>query len=169
MSKFESSSHGSTLYFSSHDFFVSHMDLRCIGRKPCCESFGTNVKGVAESLWCLRSFDHCTFSLILYLVLSNYYAYRFPLAIILWGASMLHRNLVTIMLWDRYSLVFSNPSKFSLEKRRKKLFPCNFPCFEPVTLLLYGWKVLPKSTMLLIHEKRVVPSPLSLLQEALPP
>ena len=46
MSKFESSSHGSTLYFSSHDFFVSHMDLCCIGRKHCCDSFGTNVKGV---------------------------------------------------------------------------------------------------------------------------
>ena len=27
MSKFESFSNGSTLYFSSHDFFVSHMDL----------------------------------------------------------------------------------------------------------------------------------------------
>ena len=42
-------SHGSTLYFSGHEFFVSHMDLHCIGWKPCCESFGTNVKGATES------------------------------------------------------------------------------------------------------------------------
>ena len=42
---------------------------------------------------------------------------------------LLHWNLVTIMLWDRYSLVFSNPSNFSLEKWRFKLSLYNFFLF----------------------------------------
>ena len=50
MSKFESYLHGSMLYFSSHEFFVSHMDLCCIGRQPCCVSFGTCIK------MCCRNF-----------------------------------------------------------------------------------------------------------------
>ena len=33
------------------------------------------------------------------------------------------------MLWDRYSLVCSNPSDFFLEKWKNKLTPCNFSLF----------------------------------------
>ena len=56
MSKFESSLHGSMLYFSSHDFFVSHMDLCCIGRQPCCESFGTCIKICCRKLVMFEKF-----------------------------------------------------------------------------------------------------------------
>ena len=60
------------------------------------------------------------------------------------GGIMLHLNLITIMLWDRYPLVCSNPSNFSLEKWRNKLTPCNFPSFELVTLFPHWPKALPK-------------------------
>ena len=122
------------IVFSSHEFFVSHMDLRWIGWQPCCDSFGTCTKYSAKRWSCLRSSDLWTFSSTLYLVLSKYIAYHFPLGIILWGASLLYWNLITLMLWHRYPLVYSNPSNFSLEKWRNKLTPCNFPSFELVTL-----------------------------------
>ena len=48
---------------------------------------------------------------------------------LIWDRLLLYRNLVTLMLWYRYSLDCSNPSKFSLEKWRKKLTPCNFSLF----------------------------------------
>ena len=57
MSKFESSSHGSTLYFSSHEFFVYHMDLHCIGLQRCCESFGTCIKMCYRQLVMLEKFQ----------------------------------------------------------------------------------------------------------------
>ena len=101
-------------------------------------------KYATESWWCLRSFDLWTFASTLYLVLSKYISYRFPLAIILWGASLLYRNIITLMLWDRSPLVFSNPSKFCLDKWRNKLTPCNFTSFELVTLFPHWKKVLPK-------------------------
>ena len=69
-------------------------------------------KCAAESWWCFRSFDLWTFASTLNLVLSKYLDYCFPLAIIVWGAYLLYQNLFTLMLWDRYSLVCSNPSYF---------------------------------------------------------
>ena len=56
MSKFESSSHGSIVYFSSHEFFVSRMDLRCIGQQPCRESFGTCMKMCCETFVMFEKF-----------------------------------------------------------------------------------------------------------------
>ena len=69
--------------------------------------------GCSSNLW--------TFALTLYLVLSKYISYHFPLAIILWGASLLYQNLITLMLWDRYSLDCSNPSNFSLEEMKVQI------------------------------------------------
>ena len=54
------------------------------------------------------------------------YFLSFPSSHYTLGASLLYRNIVTILLSYRYSLVFSNPSKFSLEKWRFKLTPYNF-------------------------------------------
>ena len=101
-------------------------------------------KCVVDSWWCLKSSNLWTFALTLYLFLSKYIAYRFPIVIILWGASLLYQNIITLMLWDRYPLVCSNPSKFSVEKWRNKLMPCNFPSFELVTLFPHWQKLLPK-------------------------
>ena len=131
------------------------MDLHCILVATTClyltwicvvlvsthvvSHLGHVSKCATESLWCLRSSDHWTFASRLYLVLSKYYTYHFPLSIILWGASMLHWNLVTIMLWDRYFLVFSNPSEFPYRNDRKKYPLAIFPCFELV-MLLFHWQ-----------------------------
>ena len=57
MSKFESYSHGSMLYFSSHEFFISHVDLHCIGWKPCCESFGICIKMCCKNLVMFEKFQ----------------------------------------------------------------------------------------------------------------
>ena len=129
MCKFESSSHESTLYFSSHEIFVSHMDLYCIGRQTCCESFGTCMKMCCRNFVMLEKFRPLdlflgtTPSSIKVLCLS-FLSRHHTL-----GGILLHLNLVTIMLWYSYSLVYSNPSKFSLEKWRFKLSPCNFSLF----------------------------------------
>ena len=136
------------------------MDLRCILLSMtfmylkwiCVVLVGSHVvihlghvsKYAAEIWWCLRSSNLWTFASTLYLVLSKYIVYHFPLAITLWGPSLLNQNLVTLMLWDRYPLVYFNPSKFSLEKWRNKLTPCNFPSFKLVMLFPHWQKVLPK-------------------------
>ena len=59
-------------------------------------------------------------------------------------AAMLYWNLVTLMLWDRYPLVYSNPSKFSLEKWRNKLTLAIFPSFALETFFPHWQKALPK-------------------------
>ena len=118
MSKFQSSSHRSTLYFSSHEFFVSHMDLRCIGRQPCCDSFGTCIKMCYRKLVMFEKFrplelclDNipCSFKVYFLSFISSHYTL---------GGILLYQNIITLMLWDRHSLDFSNPSKLSLEKWR---------------------------------------------------
>ena len=144
MSKFESSSHGSTLYFSIHDLLYLTWICIILVSSHVVSHLGHVSKCAAESWWCLRSSDLWTFALTLYLALSKYISYHFPPAIILWWESLLYQNLITLMLWDRYPVVCSNPSNFSLEKWRNKLTPCNFPSFDLVMLFPHWKKELPK-------------------------
>ena len=131
MSKFESSSHGSTLSFSSHDFFYltwicvvlfSNHVVSLLGHVSKCKRYCRNFVMLEKFLpldLCLDTMP-CSFKVLCLLFPSSHHTL---------GGIMLHLNLITIMLWDRYPLVCSNPSNFSLEKWRKILSPCIFSLF----------------------------------------
>ena len=56
------------------------------------------------------------------------------------GGILLHLNLITIMLWDRYSLVSSIPSEFTLWKWKKKIIPLQFFLVLSGLCSFYMWK-----------------------------
>ena len=131
MSKFESSSHGSTLYFSSHEFFVSHMELCRIGRQPCCESFGTCIKMCYRKLVMFEKFRPLYLCLDTLPCSFKVYCLSFPSShYTLGGISVIPKYHHHHVMRQVFPCFLQSIKVFPIEMTRKNHPLTVFPCFE---------------------------------------